>query len=307
MTNDLSVAEKNALSVSYDAFGTRVNLDLDFVKRYLVRGSSEKISDQEVVFFMNLCKMQKMNPLANEVYLIKFGSDPAQTVVGKGAYMRRAFENPDYLCKEDGIVVQRGKEIIQKEGCCIYPGEELIGGWCRVHYMRGGVERTAYKEVSLSEYNKGQANWKSKPATMLNKVAISQCVREAFPRDYEGLYNEDEMVASGAISSEYTATPREVVATVVEEPVRMISQEQKDEIINFIIKNFGAQNGAGILRSICMERGIDSPDKIPETDFASLMSELENMAKKAEVVEEEQAQPINEGFMSETEDMPPFA
>ena len=32
-------------------------------------------------------------------------------------------------------------------------------------------------------YNKGQANWKSKPATMINKVAVSQCVRDAFPKD----------------------------------------------------------------------------------------------------------------------------
>lgn len=143
-----------------------VELDLQFVKSYLVRGNPEKITDQEIVFFMNTCKMQKLNPLvAGEAYCIKFGNEPAQMVVGKGAYLRRAYENPDYLCKEDGIVVMRDKDILQKEGCCLYPGETLLGGWCRVHFIRNGKERTAFKEVQLTEYDKGQANWKSKPAT----------------------------------------------------------------------------------------------------------------------------------------------
>lgn len=205
MSTALSKAEQNALTVSYDVLGTHVELDLQFVKSYLVRGNPEKITDQEIVFFMNTCKMQKLNPLvAGEVYCIKFGNEPAQMVVGKGAYLRRAFEHPDYLCKEDGIVVVRGSDILQKEGCCLYPGETLLGGWCRVHFIRNGKERTAFKEVQLAEYDKGQANWKSKPATMINKVAISQCVREAFPKDYEGLYSEEEMIASGAIPANYT-------------------------------------------------------------------------------------------------------
>ena len=203
-TAAISKAEQNAMSVSYDVLGTHVELDMNFVKRYLVRGQADRVTDQEVLFFMNTCAAQKLNPLvAGEAYCIKFGDDPAQMVVGKNAYLRRAFEHPDYICKEDGIVVQRGDETIQKEGCCLYAGETLVGGWCRVFFLRNGHERTCYKEVSFAEYNKGQANWKSKPATMINKVAISQCVRDAFPKDYEGLYTIDEMQASGAIPAEY--------------------------------------------------------------------------------------------------------
>ena len=116
MANEISVAEKNALAVSYDVLGTHVELDLPFVKRYLVRGRSEMVTDQEIVFFMNTCKMQGLNPLANgDVYLIKYSKDdPAQMVVGLDAYLRRAFEHPDYLYMNDGITVQRGNEIFQK-------------------------------------------------------------------------------------------------------------------------------------------------------------------------------------------------
>ena len=235
----LSKSEQNALSVSYDVLGEHVELDIDFVKKYLVRGQADKITNQEIVFFMNTCKMQKLNPLVSgEVYCIKFGSEPAQMVVGKGAYMRRAFEHPDYLGKEDGITVIRGEQVVMKEGTCIYPKETLIGGWCRVHYKRGGGTYTAFKEVSLDEYNKGQANWKTKPATMINKVAISQCVRDAFPKDYEGLYSEDEMVASGAIPSTFE-TVNENTGEVVAVVDRVITQEEKQEMYSLIQQLYG--------------------------------------------------------------------
>ena len=50
MSNDLSVAESNALSVVYEVSGQKVSLDMAFVKKYLVRGKSEYVTDQEIVF-----------------------------------------------------------------------------------------------------------------------------------------------------------------------------------------------------------------------------------------------------------------
>ena len=53
MTTAMSKAESNALVVSYDVLGTHVELDLPFVKKYLVRGRADLTSDRELVFFMN--------------------------------------------------------------------------------------------------------------------------------------------------------------------------------------------------------------------------------------------------------------
>lgn len=274
MSTALTKAEQNALSVSYDVLGTHVELDLQFVKRYLVRGQAEKITDQEVVFFMNTCKMQKLNPLVSgECYCIKFGSEPAQMVVGKGAYLRRAFEHPDYINKEDGIVVQSGDSIIKKEGTCLYPGEKLIGGWCKVHFMRNGLERTAYKEVSYAEYDKGQANWKSKPATMVNKVAISQCVREAFPKDYEGLYSEEEMVASGAIPTNFTVV--ESTGEVVEDPP--VSQEQRQALFKLAKTHFG-DDANEVLKGVLSEFGRDSTDGMPTSIYNNVTERILSIA-----------------------------
>lgn len=264
--NALSKAEQNALAVSYEVLGTRVELDLQFVKKYLVRGRADLTSDQELVFFMNTCKMQGLNPLAQgEVYLIKYSKDdPAQMVVGKDAYLRRAYSNPDYLYKNDGIVVQRGQEIIQKDGCCLYPGETLIGGWCRVYFMRNGKERETFKEVSFGEYDKGQANWKSKPATMINKVAISQCVRDAFPKDYEGLYSEDEMVASGAIPADYTVID-EGQPTAEDEPT--ITQDQRQMLFATAQKVFGKDVGNQVVKGIIEEIGLTSTAGMTQSQY----------------------------------------
>lgn len=275
MTTALSKAESNALEVSYDVLGTHVELDLPFVKRYLVRGNADLVSDQEVVFFMNTCKMQGLNPLVNgEVYLIKYShNDPAQMVVGKDAYLRRAFEHPDYLYKSDGITVQRGNEIFQKEGCCLYPGEVLLGGWCRVFFVRNGKERSAFKEVAFSEYNKGQANWKTKPATMINKVAISQCVRDAFPKDFEGVYSEEEMIASGAIPAEYTDA--EIVTeeeAVEEDPI--ISQEQRQTLFRTARSAFGKEQGNEILKSIIEEIGLASTTNMTVSQYNMALERL---------------------------------
>lgn len=297
MSTALSKAEQNALTVSYDVLGTHVELDLQFVKSYLVRGNPEKITDQEIVFFMNTCKMQKLNPLvAGEVYCIKFGNDPAQMVVGKGAYLRRAFEHPDYLCKEDGIVVMRGKDILQKEGCCLYPGETLLGGWCRVHFIRNGKERTAFKEVQLTEYDKGQANWKTKPATMINKVAVSQCVREAFPKDYEGLYSEEEMIASGAIPANYTIIP-ETGEVIEEDPT--ITQEQRQTMFKMAQSAFGAEEGNNLLKRLLKEEGYESTHELPTSVFNKVVNRIMELKAQKEADDAENGE---QGDTADTSD-----
>lgn len=300
MSTALSKAEQNALTVSYDVLGTHVELDLQFVKSYLVRGNPEKITDQEIVFFMNTCKMQKLNPLvAGEVYCIKFGNEPAQMVVGKGAYLRRAYENPDYLCKEDGIVVMRGKDILQKEGCCLYPGETLLGGWCRVHFIRNGKERTAFKEVQLTEYDKGQANWKSKPATMINKVAISQCVREAFPKDYEGLYSEEEMIASGAIpAADYTVDPNTGEITENKKPDKndddVITQEQRRAMFNMAQSAVGKDACNELVMHLIREEGYEATHNLPTSVYKRVIAKIMEITAQQDA-EAEQNQDAEDG------------
>ena len=70
----------------YQAGGAEIALNDDIVKRYLVSGDPSKVTDAEVKMFVELCKAQRLNPFLREAYLVKFGSNPAQIIVGKDVF-----------------------------------------------------------------------------------------------------------------------------------------------------------------------------------------------------------------------------
>ena len=284
----------NVLSVvEYDAGDVKIKLDPETVKNYLVRGNGN-VSDQEVLFFIRTCQAQKLNPLVyGEVYLIKFGSDPAQLVIGKETYMKRAFKNPNYCGMKSGIVVQRGDSIVQKEGTCLYPSETLLGGWCRVYHMLNGKEVETFKEVSLQEYQKmnssgkPMANWGSKPCTMIEKVAVSQAVRAAFPDDYQGLYTAEEFGYTDR-DAERGQTMDENAA-IVEETDVCISQAQRQEFFDMATEFYGKKKGNSVVKYICGNMGLESTTNMTVAQFEKAMEVLRNgiEADKKKAVQEE--------------------
>ncbi|MBP3930901.1 MAG: phage recombination protein Bet [Peptostreptococcaceae bacterium] len=166
-------------------------LTADTVRNYLVSGNGA-VSDQEVVMFIELCKAQKLNPFIREAYLIKFGNSPANIVVGKDVFFKRANRNPDYEGMRAGIVVvTKDGEVKEREGSLKAPGETLIGGWCEVYvkYKKHPIKSV----VSLEEYSKSQSTWKSMPMVMIRKVAMVTALREAFPEDLQGMYDASEI------------------------------------------------------------------------------------------------------------------
>ena len=118
--------------------------------------------------------------------------------------------------------------------------------------------------MSFAEYNKGQANWKSKPATMINKVAVSQCVRDAFPKDYEGLYSEDEMVASGAIPADYKVIEEDPPPVEDDTP---ITQEQRQMLFTTAQKVFGKDEGNQVIKSIIDRIGLTSTAGMNQSQY----------------------------------------
>ena len=274
MSKELSKVEYQSIS------GIQVELDADTVIKYCARGNGN-ITPQEVALFLRTCQAKRLDPLENgEVYLIKYdNTKPAQIVVGKHAYLRRADRNPEYRGKKSGIVIVRDGKVIQKEGCCLYKvlNETLIGGWCRVFRRRAGadVDEEFYREVALEEYSSGQANWKVKPATMIEKVAVSQCLRDAFPNDYEGLYSEDEMLASGAIPAEYTVV-EDGDAPAPEPPPEdpVISVKQREALFELARNHFDADVVNDVVRSIISEFGLNSTKGMTTSVYNQIMDRL---------------------------------
>lgn len=175
----------------YEAGGQEIKLTGNMVKSYLTKGNAA-VTDQEVVMFMNLCKYQQLNPFLNEAYLVKFGNQPAQIITSKEAYMKRAYENPSFNGFKAGIIIKRGDEILEEEGSFSLPGDQLVGGWARVYVK--GKEHPYVTKITMEEFSKSQATWKSMPRTMIRKTALVQALREAFPDNLGAMYTEDESV-----------------------------------------------------------------------------------------------------------------
>lgn len=189
--------QKKPLSVTYKAGNADVTLTLGMIKKYLVTGSPENVTEPELMMFMSLCKYQGLNPFVKDAYLIKYGTQAATIVVGKGALEKRAARCDKYKGFEAGIIVRtESGEIENRTGTFYLPEEQLVGGWAKVYV--DGFAQPVEAAVALSEYigrkKDGTINgqWTSKPATMIRKVAKAQALREAFPEDMAGMYVAEE-------------------------------------------------------------------------------------------------------------------
>lgn len=191
--------QQNELCVKYYIGDNEIKLTPSIVQNYIVGNAEAKITPVEFKFFTELCKVRKLNPFLNEAYLIKYGSQPAQLVVGKDAIIKRAVLNEKYDGMESGIIAynENTGEEIERQGTYVPKGYELTGGWAKVYVKNR--KYPSYVSVNLSEVAQTKkdgtlnSNWASKPATMVEKVAKVRALREAFVDDLGGMYDADEL------------------------------------------------------------------------------------------------------------------
>ena len=214
------------LKCTYKSGDSDVTLSPGTVKKYLVSGRTELVSAQEVVMFINLCKYQQLNPFLREAYLIKYSeSDPAQMVIGKSAFEARADRNESYQGYKAGIVVLKPGDVIEyRQGTLVLPNEQLVGGWCDVYVSK--YKEPVHASVSLAEYNTGKSIWKTKPGTMIRKVAKAQALREAFPNAFNGMYTAAEM---GVPDEELPTNPVDTEAPINQTDPEVIPAEPKKQ------------------------------------------------------------------------------
>lgn len=183
-------------------------------------------SPQELQTLLAIVKNRNLNPFTKEVYFIKYGSSPAQIVVSKDAFMKRAEQNPNYDGFESGIVyIDNAGEMKNKRGVLLPTGATLVGGWCEVY--RKDRTRPVYREVELSAYNTGKSWWQKSPGQMIEKVAIVAAVRDSFSEDVGGLYTTEEMDQAMPID----VTPQESQEDVRARKMAQIEQMKREQAV----------------------------------------------------------------------------
>lgn len=154
----------------------------------------QALTQKEFSFFMGLGAMLGANPFTREIWAVKYGTNAAQIFLGRDFYRRKAQEQADY----DGHIASA---VYENDEFSMVNGQphhkyrltnrgHLTGAYCVVYKKNASVPYTVF--VELREYNTGQSNWKTKPATMITKVAEAQALRGAFAGVFNGTYSEDE-------------------------------------------------------------------------------------------------------------------
>lgn len=155
--------------------------------------ASGKVTDSEARRFALRCQATNMSPVTNEIYLIG-GKKGAKTVVAKDTFLQRGQETAGYRGFRAGVITKNKDthEIKYRIDAFYSPGTEvLVGGWCEIAIQ--GLKWNVRVAANLREYRVESPIWKSKPATMIRKVAIATAFREAFASKNAVCYDPSEM------------------------------------------------------------------------------------------------------------------
>lgn len=138
------------------------------------RTVAKDANDDEFAIFMHLANKYGLDPAAKQIWFTKWG-DQSQIFTGRDGFLEIAHRSGKFDGMESGTVgsVEEGN----------------LKGWCRVY--RKDMSHPFYVEVDFAEYNQKRGLWQTKPKTMIQKVAESQCLRRAF--GISGIYAPEEI------------------------------------------------------------------------------------------------------------------
>lgn len=158
-----------------------------------------KLTEMEFQFFVGLGKASRLNPFTREIWCVKYqDNSPAQVFIGRDGYRKAAQSHHEYdyhqcdaVYENDLFEVHNGEV---KHSYKLVNRGQLIGAYCIA--KRHKSSRPIYVFSELKEYSTGKSLWNAqtgKPATMIKKVAESQCLRACFQDLLGGTYSEEEM------------------------------------------------------------------------------------------------------------------
>ena len=144
----------------------RNNAEIELIHNMYAKNSSE----EEFKLFMYTANKFGLDPLLKQIWCVKFANQNAQIYAGRDGFLEIAHRSGKFNGIKSGMKDDRTAyaEVYRKD-----------------------MDNPFYVEVDLSEYSTGQALWKTKPKTMLTKVAESQALRRAF--SITGIYSPEEM------------------------------------------------------------------------------------------------------------------
>lgn len=170
--------------------------DQNQLKEIRQMASSAPLTEMEFKALVGIGRATGLNPFRKELWAVKYNANqPAQIFIGLNGYRIGARRHPDYEYHQVDAVYSEDKfervggEIVHRAG--FSNRGKLVGAYCVVKLKSSS--KPTYVTVTMDEYNQNQSLWKTKPETMIKKVAECQGLRQAFPEIFSGTYSDAEM------------------------------------------------------------------------------------------------------------------
>jgi len=207
-----------------------IPLTIDMVRRYIAKPTKKGFlpEDADLIQFIMVCKQRRLNPWANDCWLLGYDTDDGpkfSIIVAVQALFKRAELSKHFNGIESGVIVERNGEVLDLVGDFILDGDKLLGGWANVY--RKEIERPFMQRLKLTVYQRATGQWRKDPCGLICKCAEAGALRQAFPSDIGGLYLSMEMAstvtpsqepqqpakpsAKAAIAERLSAPPKEIV------------------------------------------------------------------------------------------------
>lgn len=193
--------DKDKALVSYKARdGQMIDLSFDTVRKFLVSGRPEYVTDQEIFMYMGMCRARGLNPFKRDCYLVKYTqNDTAAIIVSIDYYRSRAAAQENCQGWQAGPIVMKKDGTLRYSNGLVLEDEKLVGGWFEAQPQ--GWTQPLKIEVNLKQFLKHTQSgaltrfWREENQPgQIAKVAESQGLRRCWPDEFAKLYTEEEIL-----------------------------------------------------------------------------------------------------------------
>lgn len=177
---------------------------VDYKKKALeyLKATGNKLPENQQLMFLEIAAEFQLNPFKREIYAVGYGNN-FSVITGYGSYLNKAESSGVY----DGYETSWQEDANGK----------IISCTCLVY--RKDRSRPTKQTVFFNEYNLNTSIWKAKPHTMIEKVAIAQAFRKAFPDVLGGMpYTKEEMDIMETTAEVIETKPAQQPTKPVEQP-----------------------------------------------------------------------------------------
>ncbi len=211
---------------------------IELIKNTVAKGAN----NNELKLFLHLAQKYNLDPFTHQIFFIKDKKGENRIFTGRDGFLSIAHRDGNFDGMESGVrTIQEPlyiNEIIYKNGKYAGVQKVKIRDYQYVGYAevwRKDMKHSFKIEVWEEEYNVNNHMWKTKPRTMIQKVAESQALRRAF--NISGLYAPEELgnvvIAEPSKEENYVRPFNPPHATITDAQRRLLFAKMGDKAKEF--------------------------------------------------------------------------